>query len=259
MEKALFISRFADLRFSGYGYSRIYFGSEFCEGLIPAAQEIKEVLDFAAGKKLKLTFVTCYCTDRGIKKIEEAFEMLSAYKHIDALEPEAVFNDFGVLMSLRRYRLRPVMGRLLTRQSRDPRIKDFPGKYPEKKWRHLKECAFAEQYCEDFFKQHNISRVEIDNLLQGIHIPERQTGDLKVSLYFPFGYVTTGRSCPSTAEQYPLSCQKPCLSYSLARLSYHSMPAPLYLKGNTVFFRNSRLPQFSDYKMIDRLVWQPGL
>ena len=259
MEKALFISRFADLKLLGNGYSRVYFGNEFCEGLIPGTEEIKDMLDFTAGERLKLTFVTCYCTDRGIKKIENAFELLSAYKDIDALDPEVVFNDFGVLMAMRRHRLKPVMGRLLTRQSRDPRIRDFAKEYPLKKWMHLKEYAVADQYCEDFFKQQNIERIEIDNLLQGIHISARHGTGPKVSLYFPFGYVTTGRSCPLTGREYPLSCQKPCLAYPVPRLSYNSMPVPLYFKGNTVFFRNNRLPQLSDYKMIDRLIWQPAL
>jgi len=260
MEKTLFISHPSDLEFWNKDYSRIYYGNEFCQELTPRTIELQKILDFATKHNLNFTLVTCYCSDSGLKKIESLFQVLSHTKDNINNPYEIIFNDFGVFQLIRQYNFRPVLGRLLSRQKRDPRILWLMKKYPETLWAHLKVDGIINSYSAMFFKKEGIERVELDNLLQGITINNSNVINLKISLYFPFGCVTTGRLCLfKNSQRLADSCRRECQKYPTLKLSHGSMPRPLYLKGNTIFMHNDKIPELSSYKIIDRLVWQPHL
>src|ERR1041385_645574 len=99
-------------RFGPAQFTRIAYGTEFCENLLPSPEALRNVV--AAGRPL--TFLTPYVGDEGIAQLRRLLPELG--------EAEVVFNDWGVLRMLRREfpHLVPVQGRLLNKSLRDPRV-----------------------------------------------------------------------------------------------------------------------------------------
>jgi len=260
MEEAVFIRGISDLEDLHSKYSRIYFGNEFCQRLIPAEKEINEILRFTLDKGLNFTFVTGFVTDAGLKCLEELLVFISS----KAKDAEVVINDWGMLGMVRKHSLIPVVGRLLTKQKRDPRIISMLKKIPQKGLKCLQSAAIG-PYMMSFLRDNHVKRVEIDNLPQGVRLEESVVSEnLRVSLYFPFNYVTTSRNCifNDGIEQYEktslFECARKCRHDTLI-LKHHSIPMGLYLKGNTVFLENCRMPDEFVRKSIDRIVYQPAI
>ena len=117
MERVLFISRAENLKYAGQEYGRIYFGNEFCEKLIPAVAEVEKVRDYCKKNKTGFSLVTPYVTDAGMAKLDKLFSFLLG----NGESCEVIVNDYGVLSLINEEYpvLRPVLGRLLTKQKRD--------------------------------------------------------------------------------------------------------------------------------------------
>jgi len=95
--------------------SRLYFGQEFCEHLIPSPEELRQAVYFARQLGWAFTYVTGYLTRDGITRTRANLDAL-----VELEGEEVVVNDRGLLSVLRRDypSLTPVMGRLLVRQTR---------------------------------------------------------------------------------------------------------------------------------------------
>jgi hypothetical protein len=117
IENAVFSNRPG--RVSG---DRLYFGTEFCVNLIPSREMVARRCAAALKAGVKITFVTPFVTGEGLGKLSDIFEFLDTLDDV-----EVVFNDWGVFMLLReRYRrIHPVLGRLLSKQRRDPLMKEI--------------------------------------------------------------------------------------------------------------------------------------
>ena len=70
MEQAVFISKIPHLKYVNEKYSRLYFGNEFCEKLIPSVTDLKNTLGFVMNKRLDFSFVTPYATNIGLNKLK---------------------------------------------------------------------------------------------------------------------------------------------------------------------------------------------
>ena len=93
--------------------SRVHFGNEFCERLLPSRSVLDSVVKLVSGAGLGFSLVTPTLTDDGLGAVEEL---------LDAVPDggEVVVNDWG-LMRRRRHRfprLRASAGRLLCKLSR---------------------------------------------------------------------------------------------------------------------------------------------
>lgn len=256
MEKALAVENLAQLEKSSFeGFSRIYFGAEICERKIPSLEQVKKARDFCFSHKLKFSLLTPFCTDAGIEKLQTILPVLSE-------EDELIINDFGVLTLSKNFKAKPVAGRLLNRQFRDPRIAGFKGKFPEELLEHLKKSHASMPSFRKLLSEFNVTRVELDNLLQGIGTNLTSTG-FKASIYSPFVFVAATRLCiPANSGKISkrqeigiLPCSKECLGFKF-KLSNNSFPKPLYIIGNALFFENNSLPQEKELvqKGIDRIV-----
>ncbi|MFH1791327.1 MAG: hypothetical protein ABH885_05020 [Candidatus Omnitrophota bacterium] len=260
MEEAIFISRPGGLRHFSGRHKRIYFGNEFCQRLIPSFGDIDIVADFAAENNVPLTIVTPFVTDEGLR----ALKYMLAYATGNDPGLEIVVNDWGV-MSFVKDELgcqNLVLGRLLTKQKRGPRILNLKGRVPESMMGHFMESACDTEVFSDFLVRNNVGRVEFDNLLQGLIRPG---GHIRGSLYYPYAYVSTTRYCLTAsclsaepAMRSIASCDKECGQFSFS-LSHKSMPVELIMKGNTQFFENTELPGNLEELNIDRLVYQPDI
>lgn len=261
MEKAIFISKIGNLKYVTREYSRLYFGIEFCQNLMPSKEELGRILEFISKKEMDFTFVTPYLTNEGMKKIKPLLSYI-----IDVQpEGEIIINDWGLLewIGQEYFDLNLVLGRLLTKQKRGPRILNLIGRVPDNMVQHFRKSNVDSLILTDFLISKQIKRVELDNLLQGISRPPHS---LKSSLYIPFAYITTTRLCLlSSCEDKvnkPLraisACNKECQKYTF-RLAHKKMPIDLLLKGNTQFFKNERLPDNLNDLNIDRIVYEPEI
>ncbi len=269
MERALFISNSNQLRQlpksskktnskrlnSLKSFQRIYFGQEFCETLLPNKTELLAVKDFCKKQGLKLSFVTPYLTDSGLKRALALTRLLSK-------EDELVVNDYGLLHAVQGSKPILTGGRLLNRQFRDPRIALFKDTVPRDFFLHLQQSHASSPKFLRFLQGHGIKRVELDNLLQGIGT-DLSKSPLRASLYYPFAFISTTRLC-LTANCGKISshnkigifpCARDCRLYQF-RLTSSLFPVELFVFGNTVFSKNSKLPKESELQArgIDRLV-----
>ncbi len=261
MEHAVFISKIEHLKYVSPRFSRLYFGNEFCEQLIPSRSDLRQVLDFVAEQGLDFTFVTPYVTDKGMKRLGPLLGEIKRRKP----DSEVVFNDYGVLRVLHsRYtRLQPVMGRLLVRMKRGPRLMMVIDKLPETTVEYFRSSNITVPVLVDFLREQGVRRVELDNVLQGIDF---HLDNLTGSIYVPFAYVTTTRFCLTNSCDIPekeefigiFPCRRECQRYTFY-LRSGIMPVVLVRKGNTVFFENETLPDDIESIGISRIVTEPEI
>ena len=262
MQNAIFITKKQDLSYWNKKYTRLYFGNEFCQRLIPTAEDLDYIMDFVKKNNIRLSLVTPYVTDEGIEKLELLLELLNEKLQ----ESEVIINDYGTLELIRekKLKLKPVLGRLLTKQKRGPRILNIRDKLPKPAIEHFRRSNAEVPIFQEFLVKNGFDRVELDNLLQGVG-DDLSKSKIRASLYFPYAYVTTTRFClTSICDKkdavpgiYP--CKKECQKYGPFKLTNKNMPIPLLLKGNTQFFENKKLPQDLEERGIDRLVYEPEL
>ena len=250
-EKALFINRKDDINAD---VDRVYFGNEFCEKLIPEINVLRDMYYFVKQQYKEFTFVTPFVTNKGINKLAALFDFLN--KQGGA---EVVFNDWGVFYLLKNSfcSLIPVMGRLLTKQRRDPRMMRIlsgkqravvcrskkqkiimlPKKIPDVLPELYKSSVINVPFFQRFLLSQGIKRVEIDNLVWDMdtNIPI----ELCVSVYFPYGYISTGRMCWKVSLGYG-HCKRQCKKYYF-QIKHKSLPVPLYAIGNTIFYKSHKL------------------
>jgi len=105
--------------------SRLYFGNEFCNHLIPSSRTLSEVLARSRELGLLFSLVTPTVTDSGIDALGRLFRSLPDGS-------EVIVSDWGVLRLARTEfpSLLPVAGRLLCKIMKDPRL-------PSRDWTKL--------------------------------------------------------------------------------------------------------------------------
>ncbi len=285
MEKAIYINRINQLDYVNEEYRRLYYGQEFCERLIPSARDLEEALSFIQKKRIDFTLVTPYVTNFGLEKLKPLLELLK----IGKIRCEIIINDWGVLNLVnRRYaNLMPVLGRLLTKQKRGPRlirllkretrsqlIKD--PKNPKKKYFVFQKKlpldldpyykgsnTSSVPIIHDFLTRRRIQRIELDNTSQGLFL-ELQNNGIHASVYLPYVYISTTFFCLTAGcdqkKMFLLKrkpCQRQCRRY-VFKLRHRTMPKVIYLKGNSQFYKYSRL-RLKEWKNlgVDRIVYEP--
>ena len=259
-ERALFISNKDNLTYLTEEYKRVYFGDEFCERLLPGRKELEEVMEQAKSRGLAFTLVTPYVTEAGLARVEKLISLLPD-------QTEVVFNDWGVLRVLKsRFPgLVPVMGRLLTKIKRGPRIANFLDTLPEQALVHLRKTNLGVPIYKKFLSENNVKRVELDNPLQGLDLSDVPQ-ELNLSLYIPFAYVTTTRFCLVANSDVPdkkgfigvFPCNKECQKYTFY-LDNAVMTTLLIRRGNAVFYKNTNIPDEIKNSHIDRIVIEPEI
>jgi hypothetical protein len=256
-------------------FTRCAYGNEFCEHLIPDRELLKESLAAACERGLRFTFLTPYVSDAGIDALRPLLDLLD--REGDACE--VVFNDWGVLNLLRRDypNLIPVQGRLMNKSLRDPRItgvygaSDAPATTLVALRRSNLDCASYTR----FLRRLGVEHVELDNLPQGVDLSFVE-GDIKTSLYMPFGFISTSRVCMAAGIHYlkrdkfqpgaPChhECQASLLKYTYTNSPFDNRDQEFYLKGNTYFYTHTEAMMRAVFEqsragLIDRLVFQPRM
>ena len=224
------------------GSLRLYIGDEFCIHRLPGPAELDTLCQLAAAQIRAVTFLTPPLTDEAMDRCCPLFDILSGMD----LRTEVVVNDWGVLLFLReKYpSFQLSVGRLLNKGFKDPRFThpDDAPKLSAETAELFNTCTFDAVEFLAKMRQLNVNRLERDLFpLGGSEIKRR--GGLQASVYFPFGYITTGRVCwmksfhGPTARKFSMSngCRQGCHKVSL-KLNHANTDLPLFQMGNTVFY-----------------------
>ncbi|MBI4476425.1 MAG: hypothetical protein HY654_04585 [Acidobacteria bacterium] len=257
-------------------FTRLYFGNEFCERLVPSVGQVRRAYDAATAENLRFSLLTPYVTDFGLLRLRALFEWLAA---LNSQDVEVIVNDWGVLHLLGRDfpALRPVLGRLMNRMLRDPRIAAHfaTARAPSAALQALRQSGVTSAVFRMFLTRASVARVEFDNLIQGLDMNFDELG-VAASLYIPYGYVATGRVCPIGSlslrkeEKFDVAspCGQQCQLYTL-RFRYSDSPfdnrdQEFIEQGNTYFYVQDppmieAAAQMVTRLGISRLVYQPRL
>lgn len=235
-------------------WDRFYIGHEFCERLVPDRGDIERVLE-AVGDRGRRTLVTPYVADRALTRIET---LARRFLTDDSVFDEIVINDWGVYHLLRDYPVRRVLGRLLVRQLRDPRV--IADRRRNDALRTASDELSVSAPFLTFLLEAGFDRIEVDTLPSNL---PAVADKIHVSLYRPYTYITTTRLCPvanlSTRPDNVLpvarSCRYECVDTTY-RLEDRELDRPLYLDGNTIFFRNPDTDRSGPFEGIDRVIEQ---
>jgi hypothetical protein len=205
----------------------LYFGSEFCQELIPG---IKDTEAFCA-----------HCTERGLEAV-----LLTPLVTHKGMFPAIVFNDWGVLELLRKkhssFPLR--MGRLMNRGLRDPRL-DMQALGP------AGENTQRGAGIRNLASSLGVSAVESDADLEPGFLGDGANG-LKRALHVPFTFVASGRNCLEKAaatlaaggkmtrgiftQGLKSGCKAPCRGIC-RKENRQDTQKEMWRAGNTLFFK----------------------
>ncbi len=234
----------------------IYFGSEFCEFLLPDAAQVARYCDHARDTGVEAVLLTPMATPGGFAKIEQLLTTLAAAG--DA--PAVVFNDWGVADLLRKSfpDLQRRAGRLMNRGLRDPRlmekapdVKNVPGD----RGRRMRSLLV----------RFGVTALETDPDLEGSFLGDGTEGLQRV-LYLPYAFAASSRNCLVKAEGartvddcFTKGLGLPCSGVCRGRwhrVDRSDTSLPLWRAGNTIFFE---VPQFRaeiHIEQADRIVLQ---
>lgn len=249
----------------------LYFGNEFCQNIIPAKKQISKAFNWALKNKIPFVFVLPYITNDKIKKADSLLQLLNDKKQ----DIEIVFNDWGTLSLILKYKnLKPVLGRLLTKQRKDPiaeniienrqnkiKIAIIDGKKTIVKAKQVPETLktyFQKSFLDvphviDFMTANKIKRYELDLLPWGTKIKTNKK--IQLSIYYPYVNITTTRYCGAINLKYTKICSKICQS-QIMEVGINKLKYPYIIKGNAVFYKTSKdiLNKTVKNANIDRIV-----
>jgi len=250
------------------GIDRIYIGNDYCENDLDFSNTA--ALTAFYGGKTAISLLFPFLTDKSFGKIHAILKKL---KKVSGSKPEIIFNDWGLFYFIRKHypEMNLVMGRLLTKQKKDPRAdvilqnkqdkikiiksdtgdkiirsKDIPKQLVDIFSRHSVESDIF----FDFLLNNNVSRIEIDNLQW--NMLSSASKKLKVSLYFPYLLLSVTRYCGAMNGEYSKVCNRSCEKKPV------EFNKGFYIKGNAVYYKNDSMPDNKILKSnnIDRIVYQ---
>ena len=142
---------------------------------------------------------------------------------------------------------------------------NFLDRMPPDALRHLRSTNLGVPRYVQFLLENKIMRADLDNPLQGIDVSDVPR-DLHLSLHIPFAYVTTTRFCLVANCDKPdkkgfigvFPCGRECRNYTFY-LDNPVMTTLLIRRGNTIFYKNTSVPQEIRESQIDRVIISPEI
>jgi hypothetical protein len=202
--------------------TRLYAGAEFCRHLIPSRTQWDAVMALARRRRVPVTLRTPPATEETLGRLEALLRPLA---RLDGAE--VVANDWGTLRVVRRRfpALRPILGRCLRRQKKDPRVEGL-----------AVTGAMAPEVL-DLLARWGVDLVETDAL------PD-DASPIALALHVPYAFVASGSLCLPSGLRLPVAdkfrpdqpCRATCRGLAV-RLHHAAVGEPLLLRGNTLFAR----------------------
>ncbi|MBI5477732.1 MAG: hypothetical protein HY906_02685 [Deltaproteobacteria bacterium] len=201
-------------------FRRLYAGAEFCRHLIPSRAQWTAVLALARRRRVPVTLRTPPVTEEALARLAIVLRALSGVQGA-----EVVANDWGTLRLVHRRfpGLRPILGRCLRRQKKDPRVGE------------LAMSGAMSPETLDLLARWGVDLVEADCL------PD-DASPIALALHLPFAFVASGSLCLLSGLGRPVEekfrpdrpCRAPCRGRAV-RLHHPACRAPLLLRENTFF------------------------
>ena len=217
--------------------SRVHFGNEFCERLLPSRSLLESVVKTVSAAGLGFSLIAPTLTDHGLDAAQQLLEALPNGS-------EVVVNDWGLMRRVRHGfpRLHLSAGRLLCRMLKEPRA-------PSAQYMEFGGHGFMSPGFEALLQRFGVSRLEID-VPPFATVEDLRAPDNQVSVHVPFGFTTTGRICRIGSLHQPPArkfatghhCARECLSYATAMESAREPRGSgirIFQRGNTVFYRHT--------------------
>jgi len=213
----------------------LYFGSEFCETLLPDPKQAEGFCDCAGEAGIEPVLLTPVVTSQGLEAVHQLLKRLTG----GGRRPAVAFNDWGVLDLLRNSYpgLPRRAGRLINRGLRDPRL-------IEKLAAPDAVLADRGQRLRTMLLHMGVCAVETDPDLEGSFLGEPAEGLQRV-LYLPYVFTATGRNCLVKAEaaepdrSFTKGLASPCAGRCLDQwhaIERKDTAVPLWRAGNTIFY-----------------------
>ena len=215
--------------------THLYFGSEFCEHLLPSSRSLQLAMSAASNAGIKFVLQTPVASPAILRHLTKLLPLLPP-------DSEIVINDWGVahLVRERFPALRGIAGRILCRMIKDPRL-------PGPDWAPQCRPGFDSPPLLGLFRWLGLERIEVDAPMFPTHgtfagLPPAS------GVHLPFSYVAKGRMCRigsmfiTGPERFAVGrkCRKECLTLSATteRPGAADQHATFHI-GNTVFSRHS--------------------
>jgi hypothetical protein len=231
----------------------LYFGTEFCEDLLPGVDEAEAFCNLARESGIEAVLLTPIVTPQGLRRLDRLLAALQGR----GCAPSVSFNDWGVLNLLRstHVQLTRRAGRLINRGIRDPRLAQetpLPGALTHNRGEKLRSLLLR---C-------GVIGVETDPDLEGSYL-ENTASALQRTLHLPYAFAVSGRNCLLKAEgmdaedsfskglgkSCPALCRDRCLPVQRPDTS-----VPLWRAGNTLFYEVSEVWTAAHLCRCDRIV-----
>ena len=255
----------------GAAASRVYVGNETCERLLPTPREIGSWVASAREGRLAVSLVLPPLSRDGLAKAEEAVRALEGVE-----EAEVVANDWGTVHRLRSRHpgLTIVLGRLTHKMLRDPRLAEYFDSPQAPMAARAALCRSGELApgFRALMERYGIGRREVDPFLQPVEADEWENRSEKVSVHFPYLFVTMGRACllgsmhgdPAVNFAPGAPCRSECRKYAVE----FQLPVPggngkvkyLLSRGNAYYHTappsvtGRILGRLSSSRQVDRIV-----
>lgn len=215
-------------------YDHFYVGSNNCPLLTIEFKDYKKILKKAKNKKL--TFLVPPLPQNLFGDLNSFLEIAEESK---AKKLEIVFNDWGTYNYLKSSNFKLITGPWFASQKKDP-LYSFLGD-------HDKTCKMSNYnnpLFRQFFQEHGIDTIELENVKQGIFIDDIK--HLKINCYYPWVTFSITRHCPfaaysSNAKHRDIinKCNKEC--QKLKQLEYQNNTYKSVYKGNAQLYFNNEL------------------
>ena len=202
--------------------SRVYVGSETCERLLPTRKAIRSWVLAARGTRVSLSLVLPPLSRDGLARAEEAVRALEGLEGF-----EVVAGDWGTVHRLRSRhpRLVIVLGRLTHKMLRDPRLAEYFDSPQAAAPARAALCRSGELApgFRALMERYGIGRREVDPFLQPLEADEWESRSEKLSVHFPYLFVTMGRACllgamhrePAAKFVPGAPCRSECRKYAV--------------------------------------------
>jgi hypothetical protein len=254
MERAIFLDNFSGTQKQIENADRIYLGAQYCPRLLPSTTELEASFDRLGDLPVSLL----------LPFIPQSFHQ-AALDLIDLClkaKPgsEIVAQNWGLVESISRKGGQPVIGRLLIKQPKDPRLLKLLETDSENRFEQLRITQINSEAIK-LIKSLNASRIEIDLPPWGLNLPEAIIeSNLHVSVHLPYAVVSTTRYCKlaqihSSRQLLQITdCQRQCKTLQY-KLDHPDIPGDMVLYGNTFLHKSAREPDMQQWPtVVDRQV-----
>jgi len=221
------------------GVSRIYFGHEFCDRLLPSEMKMRQMIKLARKNKKEISFLTPLSSEAGLGKTKKLLSYLDD-------EDEIVVNDYGILNVVSSSFSNPiVIGRVLGRNVLSTLTILQNNRINPIKYLDLLSL--------------NIKRIEMDyfNCNSNILLLKKHIG---FSFYAEAPFWTITRRCAFNRNSRSMdkfkACNRECLDYRI--IAYNNkIRKKFIIDGNKILDIKDDVQRKIDRKAFNRIVFPP--